>query len=555
VAGTSQTFTASATCGGTPVYKWWVGQLSGSNVSWTVVSQFSTTNTFVWTPSSGGSYVVAFWVKNQDGINGWFFDTFTQINRSVSPTQGSSSALWQQLTPTFGDPGTWATDIAVDPAHPGTVYLGTSGDSMHGEGVWKSTNYGATFVRVDLPFEGPCGVKQFDGLNWSLVVDDIGYVYTTNGYGCAQGIFRSTDGGFTWTNVITGLEGIPSGDIGHIEVDPYLAGHVIASFHSDHTCECGGPDIESFDRGDTWVVRSRIPGTGHNNWVHFLNNSTTWMQGAPGGIFRTTDSGLTWTKVDNNEPTHAGQEILRVGNTFYLGSDAGVMRSTDNGASWTLTPDNSPDGIVAVGTDGAGRLFTRTANAGSATTGPLPMLTSTDGGVTWTPYNSQTFINGPKTFSRDSQYLYASMMKGGVWRLPLAGGTSSATASAAQAPTRSPSPTPVVPSSTRTPTVVPTKSPTKTSASNPPAMTGTPTKTPTSTATPDKTSTNTPGPTKTPTGSPTSTKTPTGSPTSTKTPTVTITPRSAASSRQVIPKAQATPVASSKDAFGQRPLP
>jgi hypothetical protein len=363
--------------------------------------------------------------------------------------------------------------------------------------VWKSTNYGATFVRVDLPFAGPCGVKQFDGINWSLVVDDIGYVYTTNGYGCVQGIFRSTDGGFNWTNVIAELQGIPSGDIGHITVDPYLPGHMLASFHSDHTCECGGPDIESFDRGTTWRVRNRISGAGHNNWVHFLGDSNTWVQGAPVGEWRTTDAGLTWTKVNANEPTHAGQEILRVGNTYYLGSDAGVLRSTDNGASWTLVPDNSADGIVAVGTDGNGRLFTRTANAGSATTGPLPMLTSTNG-TTWTPYNSQTFTNGPKTFSRDSQYLYASMMEGGVWRLPIAGGTQSAMASAAQAPSLSPSATP-----TRTPTrypsaPTPTETPLRTerlletasSTATPtvaPSGTGTPTKTPTRTATPTKT--------------------------------------------------------------------
>src|SRR5205823_3334780 len=82
--GTSQTFTASATCGGTPVYKWWVGTVSGSNISWTQMAQFSTTNTFAWTPATAGSYLVAFWVKNQDGTDGWKFDTFTQIARTVN---------------------------------------------------------------------------------------------------------------------------------------------------------------------------------------------------------------------------------------------------------------------------------------------------------------------------------------------------------------------------------------------------------------------------------------------------------------------------------------
>lgn len=377
---------------------------------------------------------------------------------AVSPNVSAQTppALWENITPNFGVAGAYANDVAVDPAHPGTVYLGTSGDNFHGEGIWKSTNYGSTFSRVDLPFQGPCGLRQFDGLNWALAVDDIGYVFTTNGYGCAQGIFRSTDGGFNWTNVLVGVQGIPSGDIGHIAIDPYLPGHMLASFHSDHSCECGGPDIESFDRGNTWIVRSRVPNTGHNNWVHFLNNSTTWAQGAPGGTFRTTD-GNSWTQVNTAEPQHAGQEILKVGSTYYLGTDAGILRSTNDGVSWTLIPDNSPDGVVAVGTDGAGRLFTRTANAGSATTGPLPMLVSTDSGNTWAAYNAQTFTNGPKTFSRDSQYLYASMMLGGVWRLPLTGSPPPTPTNTPVAPT--PTSVPATPTSTPlippTPTVTP----------------------------------------------------------------------------------------------------
>lgn len=344
--------------------------------------------------------------------------------------------LWENVTPAYVTPGsTWADGIAVDPSRPGTVYVSSSGDDVSGEGIWKSTNYGApgSFVRVDLPFDGGCGPGETFAQNWGFAVDDIGYVYTTNGYGCGQGLFRSTNGGVNWTRLFIG-------DINQISVDPYLAGHIIASFHSG-----GGPDIESFDHGNTWVSRSS-PGPG---WVNFVNNSTTWVQGAPGGIFRTTDSGLTWTNVNSAEPTHAGQEILRVGNTYYLGSDAGVLRSTNDGVSWTLTPDGNADGTIAVGTDGNGRLFTRTANVLSASTGPLPMLISTDDGVTWTPYNSQMFINGPNNFARDSQYLYVSMLRGGVWRLPLNG---------SPPPTPMPTMTPIGPTPTSVP-ATPTSTP------------------------------------------------------------------------------------------------
>lgn len=370
---------------------------------------------------------------------------FVAVTVSTNVNAQTPPALWENVTPAYATPTTtWADGIAVDPSRPGTVYVSSSGDDVSGEGIWKSTNYGApgSFVRVDLPFDGGCGPGETFAQNWGFAVDDIGYVYTTNGYGCGQGLYRSTDGGVNWTNVHP-FNLVNNGDINNIMVDPYLEGHIVTSFHSG-----GEGDLESFDRGNTWVLRSS-PGPG---WVNFVNNSTTWIQGAPGGIFRTTDSGLTWTQVNTNVPTHAGHEILRVGNTYYLGSDAGVLRSTNDGVSWTLTPDGNADGTIAVGTDGNGRLFTRTANVLSASTGPLPMLTSTDG-VTWTAYNSQMFINGPNNFSRDSKYLYVSMLDGGVWRLPLNAGPLPPT------PTMTPvgpTPTSVPPTPTNTPLIPPT---------------------------------------------------------------------------------------------------
>jgi hypothetical protein len=105
-----------------------------------------------------------------------------------------------------------AAQVAVDPAHPGTVYLGTSEADFTGEGIWKSTNYGNTFTRVDQPFNGPCGSETLAHLNLALAVDDIGYVYTTNNYGCLQTIFRSTDGGVHWTPVFAAIPGVASTD-------------------------------------------------------------------------------------------------------------------------------------------------------------------------------------------------------------------------------------------------------------------------------------------------------------------------------------------------------
>lgn len=367
---------------------------------------------------------------------------------ATASTAQTPPPIWEDVTPSMPT-GTAPLMVAADPAHPGTVYFGTGGANFQGAGIWKSTNYGSpgSWARVDVAFAGPCGNVQMNGLNWALAVDDIGYVYTTNGYGCAQGLFRSTDGGVHWAPMNIGGT---DPDIGHIAIDPYLPGHILASFHSDHTCECAHASIESFDRGVTWHPVTAVAG-GHNNWIHFLNNSTTWIQSSDGaGIYRTTNSGATWTLVSNVLPMHGNQEILHVGSAFYLGSAQGVLRSLDNGASWQLVmPTGNSDGLYAVGIDAAGRMYTRSSNTGPTFTGP--MRTSTDG-TTWTNYNSQTWQSGPSTFASDAQYVYTVMWTGQLLRLPQPGGPPPAT------PTPVPATATVPPASTPTP-VPPTPTP------------------------------------------------------------------------------------------------
>jgi hypothetical protein len=67
--GSTITVTASATCGGTPVYQWFVGSLHGSSISWQQVQAYSTSNTYVWNTTGlvTGSYYISPWAENQGG--------------------------------------------------------------------------------------------------------------------------------------------------------------------------------------------------------------------------------------------------------------------------------------------------------------------------------------------------------------------------------------------------------------------------------------------------------------------------------------------------------
>jgi photosystem II stability/assembly factor-like uncharacterized protein len=360
---------------------------------------------------------------------------------------------WENVTPPFstGQFG-WQT-IVADPAHPGTVYVGS--DSA---GLLKSTNYGTNWARVDMPWGSSCAT--LNARLWTLALDTFtGALYTVNGYGCAQGVFKSIDGGVNWTSMLTGT-GI-NADVFHIEADPYLSNHIIISFHS------GSGTAESFNGGTTWTYRAA---GGSGSYVFVLNNSSTWLLAVQdSGLFKTTNSGQSWTQVSSYGMQHGADQLYRRGSELYVGAAAGVLRSTNNGDTWALVmPSGNADGINAVIGDGT-RIFTRTANTGTASTGVLPFRTSTDG-VAWTNYNAQTFSDGPMSMAIDGQYIYASLWAGGIWRLPLTGGAVSTS-------------TPQPPTSTVTSAPTTTATPTRTAT---PIMTSTATSvssTATSTAT------------------------------------------------------------------------
>src|SRR5438093_13335280 len=46
--GKTVNFTAGATCGGTPVYEFWVGKVNGATIDWAIVKAYSTSNAYAW---------------------------------------------------------------------------------------------------------------------------------------------------------------------------------------------------------------------------------------------------------------------------------------------------------------------------------------------------------------------------------------------------------------------------------------------------------------------------------------------------------------------------
>ena len=344
---------------------------------------------------------------------------------------------WVQITPPSITPDISTMIIALSPSRPTTLYLGTGS-----RGVWKSINSGRTWFKANgsrpsqrgsvyftndgTPAGNGEGCASIEHLNWALAVDpaNADIVYVADGYGCAQGVWKSVDGGATWRQMFSdAVMRQSTNDIGSITIDPKDSLHVLVASHSSWKGASGGAGVwESKDGGETWMLHRLPRDAGATNHVAEFIDSTTWIVATQDrGIWRTSDSGANWVKVSDYGKPHGGSAMYRAKDgVLYLGADQRLLRSTDDGLTWhdAGAPVNQ-DGYMGI--VGDGRLMcTATANTGRSTTGPVHYYCSPEtSGTVWTPYNTQTFANGPMSMIFDAKngVIYSSNWLAGVWKL------------------------------------------------------------------------------------------------------------------------------------------
>ncbi len=213
---------------------------------------------------------------------------------------------------------------ALDAVHEGnriTLYVGAASG-----GVWKSLNGGTTFKPVfDKQDVQSIGALTIDPKDPKTVWVGTGESWMRNSISIGDGIYKTTDGGETWTNM--GLK--DSEHITKILVDP----------------------------ANTNTVYACVPGK-------------LWSDSNDRGVYRTTDGGKTWAKVlaganastgcsmmtmDPSSPKtiYAGMwDFRRKGWTFRSGGDgpeapsaSAFYKSTDGGATWAALDDRSAKGL------------------------------------------------------------------------------------------------------------------------------------------------------------------------------------------------------------------
>jgi photosystem II stability/assembly factor-like uncharacterized protein len=207
--------------------------------------------------------------------------------------------------------------LAIDGTNPATVYAGTP------SGVFKSVDGGMTWSASS------SGLPAGDVLSLAIDPETPTTLYAT--LNSPGHVFKSLDGGASWTAL--GASGIAGSKMTAVAIDPLEPSTVYAG-------TSGFGVRKTTDGGATWITRNTSMDDAHVEVVAFdpLVAATIYAGLAGGGIAKTTDDGITWAPINAG----LGNPFIRalavdpfVPDTLYAGTAGGVFRSTDGGASWS----------------------------------------------------------------------------------------------------------------------------------------------------------------------------------------------------------------------------
>jgi len=292
--------------------------------------------------------------------------------------------------------------LAVAPSDKNVIYAGMGetcirGNMSAGDGVYRSVDGGENWTHIGLGethFIGEIAVHpQDEDIAW---VAALGHAFGNEG-NKERGVFKTTDGGKTWEKVLYHNKHTGAVDI---TVDPnnprVLYASLWEAYRNPWKMSSGGEGsglYKSTDGGETWTNISKRPGMPKGLMgkigvtISPVNSNRVWaiIESNNGGVFRSDDGGKTWSRTNKARKlrqrawyyTHIEADPQDENTVYVL--NVGLHKSTDGGKTFEsidtphgdhhdlwIAPNNS-DRMV-VGDDGGGQV-------------------SDNGGASWSSYH------------------------------------------------------------------------------------------------------------------------------------------------------------------------
>ncbi len=302
-----------------------------------------------WAPASDryfGGTIGAIAVDPQDSDIVWVGGGETQIRGNTSYGDGlwkttNGGRTWEML----GFKDEFISTIRVHPTNSNVAYIGVFGDVFKSgpRGLYKTTDGGKTFSKI-LNVNDSTGVGD---IGMESQNPDVLYVsfwqawrspWGMSSGGIHSAIYKTTDGGATWTNLMRTAKGIPTGVVGKIglAVSPVRSGLLWAQIEHD-----SGGVYRSGDGGATWEWINKERKLRQRAWYYSQLNAdpkdTMTVYAMNVGFFRSRDGGKTFPQTLN--PPHGDNHDLWIApdnpQRMIQGNDGGANVSLNAGATWT----------------------------------------------------------------------------------------------------------------------------------------------------------------------------------------------------------------------------
>ena len=238
--------------------------------------------------------------------------------------------------------------VRIHPKNPDVVYVAAQGDRWKGtpeRGIYRTIDGGKTWSLILKGENATSGAADLsmDATNprilYASMWDHQRTPWKVRSGGSGSGVWKSTDGGDTWTRLTEGLPKLV-GKIG-VSVSPANPDRVYAIVEAEN-----GGLFRSDDAGKTWRLTSGDRLIQTRSWYYMnisadpKNADVVWVSNAP--LLRSIDGGRTFQSVPATHGDNHGLWINPTDSRYMINAnDGGASVSLDGGKSWS-TQDNQP---------------------------------------------------------------------------------------------------------------------------------------------------------------------------------------------------------------------